>query len=252
MKQHYIGCFCLLAQGEGNRHISVFVLISLLAIFLSVLGTFTKLRAAEFQNLDFESVVPPLVPDPNDLFGRVPIESALPYWHGYVAGVEQTSVFYLNSTAGSAFLAIWAKDVGFPTLEGNYSAAMIPSPSSAVTISQTGHIPGDSRTLHFDLRSVSPQPMSVNDIFGVFINGQQLPAVDLLDGPGYSIYGADVSNFSGQDVNLTFTAFNLNFPHHFVLDSISFSPTPVPEPSTLALFALAGVLGWRCWRRKAA
>ena len=68
----------------------------LLTLFSLLIST-PVLFAAQFQNLDFESVIPPLVPVPGDPFMRVPIGNALPFWQGFVGDVEQTNV---GSVAG--------------------------------------------------------------------------------------------------------------------------------------------------------
>ena len=70
-----------------------------------------------------------------------------------------------------------------------------------------GFVPGGSQSVRFSLlASGLAQNTSLNIAFGVFIDGHQLAASDMSDLPGYSIYGVDVANFSGQNVNITFTA----------------------------------------------
>src|SRR6185503_10208229 len=101
----------------------------------------SNVLAATFENLNFESVILPLVPDPNDLGRRVPIVNALPHWSGYVGGVQQTSVYYINRPLSAAALDLFSKDVGNPTLQGNYSVYLGSSPSYEVTISQPGMFP---------------------------------------------------------------------------------------------------------------
>lgn len=207
--------------------------------------------AAPFQNLAFESVILPLVPDPTDPAMRVPIANALPSWHGYLAGIEQTSVFCCgHTTAGSPSLNLLSIDFRDPVLQGHYSVGLGSSAMSDVSISQTGFIPGDAQFIRF-LGSVSyvGPPMPLEEHFGLYINGQRLTVTDEFSEPGVYNYSADISAFAGQDVTLAFTSFHLSqYPIGLSLDSISFSP--VPEPSTLALVGVAAILGWLFWQRK--
>lgn len=224
----------------------VLVVIELALVLLGAKSTI----AATFQNLNFESVRVPLVPDTNDYFHRVSITDALPGWRGYIAGVEQTNIFYIFEALSSAQIALRARDAGASTLQGNYSVFLGPSPMSEVTLSQTAQIPADAQSLRFLglPRYLAPQPP---DVFGVFIDGQRLAVTDVLSEAGLYNYSADISAFAGTDVTLSFTSFRSEqFPHNFLLDSVSFSPTPIPEPSTLALFTVAAVLACVYWRRK--
>jgi hypothetical protein len=72
----------------------------------------------------------------------------------------------------------------------------------------------------------------------------------------FTTYGVDVTAFRGQTAELRFTAlpppvWNGN-ADNCLLDSISFSPDPVPEPGALRLFALATVFLCRRLLSKAA
>ena len=111
---------------------------------------------------------------------------------------------------------------------------------------QSGMIPLDSRSLQFLGNAYLPQ---------VSLGGTALSFVPLSTGSNYVMYGADITPFAGQELELRFTApldMDRIFPYRTdsFLDSIQFSTTPVPEPSTFALFAVAGTIGWFCGRRK--
>ena len=212
----------------------------------------SSVNGDSFHNLSFESVRQPLVPDPSDPFMRVPITDALPFWQGFVGGVEQTSVFYTTRTAGAASLALVSTDLGFPSLEGKYSVLLGSSPMSDVTITQFGHIPDDARSLRLlGLPGYAgPGSAPLDTIFGVSINGQPLAFTDTFFVPGSHTYSADVSGFAGTDATLSLTAFHAMYADGFTVDAISFSPVVVPEPSTLLVFGLASVLGWVFYRPK--
>jgi len=60
----------------------------------------------------------------------------------------------------------------------------------------------------------------------------------------YTIYSADISAFAGQTGQLLFTDpyYGNTFGGPAIIDNIQFSSTAVPEPSTLALVAIGGLL----------
>jgi hypothetical protein len=112
-------------------------------------------------------------------------------------------------------------------------------------LGQTGTLPADARSLHF-LASDYYHHLAVS------LNGQPLNVSSLQDFGRYQEYGADISSFSGQTVELRFTLPNIIGRSDGVyLDAISFSSTGVPEPSAWALFGLATALYLRVWRRRA-
>ena len=98
---------------------------------------------------------------------------------------------------------------------------MIPGPVSFV---QSGMVPIGSRSLQF---------LGYDDVLQVSLGGNALSPVPLL-------------RFTAPSNP------NRIFPYRSdsLLDSIQFSTTPVPEPSTFALFAVGGMFGWFYWRRK--
>ena len=204
--------------------------------------TSADVHADAFRNLGFEAAAQhPLDPDQSDYYLRVPITNALPFWQGFINGTEQTNVFYTTFTLGAPALQLLSATNGGRVLKGNFSLWLHSTPMSSVSISQVGDVPLDAQSIRF-LGSVGyfGPPLRLDELFGVFVNNEQLPVLDLsFDGP-YHTYGADVSQFAGQNVDLRFTALNVNYTEGLIMDSISFSAEPVPEPSTLALWALAG------------
>ena len=124
-------------------------------------------------------------------------------------------------------------------LAGSYSLAMhsgyfdnqdFNSPWTEAFISQTAIVPADTLSLRLLASG------SVN----VFANGNPVPLVPL----GGNQYGADFSPYAGLLTELKIsnvtTPGNLGAPPT-ILDNISFSSTPVPEPGTLALLILGGI-----------
>src|SRR5882672_11040941 len=93
--------------------------------FLMAIGTIapTQIFPAAFQNLDFEAVVQPLVPIPNDFYMRVPIApiaNALPGWQAVVGINAETRILYNNVFLGSSGLAIYGPPSSY-ILQGNYT-----------------------------------------------------------------------------------------------------------------------------------
>ena len=184
---------------------------------------------------------------------RVPITNAFPHWQGYVNGIEQANVFYTIRPLSGPNLNLLSSSLGDLILQGTYTAFLHSSPMDDVTISQFGHIPNDAQSLRFlgsASYSAAPPPPPFYSLFGVFIDGQRLAVTDAFSVPGLFNYSADISTFAGTDATLSFTSLHYLFYEGLRLDGISFSSEPVPEPSPLALFAVAGVLVWFRHRRK--
>ena len=121
-------------------------------------------------------------------------------------------------------------------LEGTYTVelfASIMGPPTVGFIFQTGQIPAGSHSILF---------YGAGDI-GMSFAGQNVPLTSVGSGPNYTIFGGDISMFAGQTGQLVFEGNGL-------LDNIVFSPTAIPEPSTLGMFATGAVfLAWRSGRR---
>lgn len=149
---------------------------------------------------------------------------------------------------GTAFIGL--SGTSFPVLNGNFSAGLVPgaSPFTTLTVSaslaQTGVIPSDVGILQFE--ALTGGGPTVQDYFGVYMDGQRLQVLPMIDQPGTirATFTADISAYAGHEVNLRFTSF---FPYSLILDDIAF--VPIPEPSTVSLLACAGLgLGFAHWR----
>ncbi len=187
-----------------------------------------------FVNLNFEHPILPLTPDE---FRAVPITNALPGWTGYLYGSPVDRVAFNGLSLGGAQISLQNSN-GFPPIQGNYSVLLqgsTPSFQGSAAVGQTGQIPADALSLRF-----------WGGISQVSFKGQIIPHMAIGAGPNYTIYGGDISAFSGQTGELLFTAFPSRF---WVLDNIQFSTEAIPEPRSLGLFALGGLLfGLRRWR----
>src|SRR3989442_14844099 len=92
-------------------------------IVLLVAGQQRIYSQGTFSNLDFESVIPPLIVGFNN---RVPTANALPGWTDYYGGIKYGSVYYntqpLDQTSGAIGLhSSFTPYPSFLPIQGNYS-----------------------------------------------------------------------------------------------------------------------------------
>jgi hypothetical protein len=213
-------------------------------------------HSAAFQNLDFESAT--LVPIPSDPYDRIYFTPAFPGWTGYVGSSQDPAVLTNSTFLCCSAVSLWRATDRIPPgpLDGNFALALQgsrqlddPQPADtaiATAIAQTGLVPSGAQSLLF-------RAQLYGGPFEVALGGQVLSLVPVSTGSNYTMFGADISPWAGQESELRFTAIADNDPRtdSFVfLDSIQFSTTPVPEPSTFALFAVAAALGWFYCRRQ--
>lgn len=190
-----------------------------------------------FQNLRFELPILPLNPDPNF---QVPIADALPGWTGYIGGSEVDRVWYNTVALGSAAISLHGPGA-HPAyvLHGSYSVTLQSSyPGFDVTaaIGQVGTVPDTAQSLRFYGHGFVYG--FEQGVLTLMIDGQPLP-LSILGGSSdrYYIYGADITSFAGQTVEMRFQGGG-------TLDAIHFSASPIPEPVVIWLVALGtAVLG---------
>jgi hypothetical protein len=83
----------------------------------------------------------------------------------------------------------------------------------------------------------------------VEIGTEVVPITAVGSGPNYTLYAANLSAWGGQTEQLTFSALeDLSGLNNWEIDDISFSPNAVPEPNSLVLTAVGGVLFAMCRR----
>lgn len=138
----------------------------------------------------------------------------------------------------------WPSDI----IEGNYtcflSTGSDPVESEKTvdaTIWQNGTVPANAQSLRFKGR-IAGGPNPPSKTFAVYLGGQELSLSPLLVTSGYTLYGADVSQFSGRAAELRITSFWLSGPTGLWVDSLEFSPDVVPEPGAWALAGLGAFL----------
>ena len=205
---------------------------------ISLLVFGTRICPAQgFLNLDFESAHLSGYAQ-----GLVPATVRIPSWNAYVSGIPDSEVLFNLKNLDDPVVTIQGTASTYLTpLQGNYSVYIQGgSPYAYGTnagIFQTGQIPIFAKSLTFWGQvgnvqlSFSGQALSYNAIGNV---------------GNYSIFGADVSAFAGQIGELRF---NVTHPGGAILDNIQFSNSPVPEPGSLALLVVGGLVGvWR-WKR---
>lgn len=126
--------------------------------------------------------------------------------------------------------------------------------TAGAMISQFGLVPSGTKSMFFSMAGAATQFAST---FSVSVDGQSLPyyakstALNSY-GDSYTIYAADVSAFSGQDVTLDFSSTRRQViaPPIWALDDIGFSPLPVPEPGEFALISFGTIMfGFHCCRK---
>jgi len=212
---------------------------------IALLGSEGKSQG--FVNLNFESTTLASNGTPSTVATTV----GLPGWDASIGGISQSTILYNNGTLGNSAVAIQGYGNSLtPVIAGTFSASLTAGATGNASISQTGLIPADSLSLLFESYTTGNGLPTLS----VTINGQDIGISPLLTTANYTLYGGDISAFAGQTANLAFTAVS-DYPQgfgYYVLDNIQFSPTAVPEPSTLGLAALGGaVLAWRRWRKSA-
>jgi hypothetical protein len=191
-----------------------------------------------FQNLDFEAAnlsgySPPAL---------VPTTSAFPGWQALIGTTPTSTVGYNSETLSIASISINDEML----IQGNYTAflqsAIVGSQSTSVTLSQTGIVPNGTESIELDANEPN------GGAFAVTLGGDNLTMFPLQTFSGYTLYGGNVSAWAGQDVALSITQLppssssGLFTPSLLELDNITFSTTAVPEPNSILLTGIGGLI----------
>jgi hypothetical protein len=201
------------------------------ALMACVLSLLIGAQAKDFQNMDFENPIEPLIRAGDYTISTT---DGVPGWTVYLGNDPDTRMPYNTSSIGAPSVGLQGPGSQY-VLQGNYTVLLqgewhhwlIPA-----SIAQTGQIPTDSLSIIFDLFTYSNIELS--------FAGHSIPLVQIGSEPGYNIVGGDISAFAGVTGELRFTA---QGNKDGLIDDIRFSSEPlvVPEPGPAALFAMGAL-----------
>ncbi len=220
-------------------------------IALLVTQTFATMALAQgnFTDLDFEAAQLPFPPSSQPQ--TISVSRALPGWSLFFWSQQETSMYYNNISAGGPAASLidenFRDTYDGSVVDGSYSLILYAGggASNPSWISQSGTVPTDSMSLQFV--SFAGQDSTHLQVFfgGTSLAYRPLRAFS----PGYTVYGADISQFAGQSGELKFVVPSwpqIPYLNHAILDDIQFV---VPEPRTWALLCFGGLALWG-WRSR--
>jgi len=212
-------------------------------------------NSATFRNLGFEEVSSSI--DPNSIAFGVPAASAVPYWRIFIGSneVDYTSFNFVRLSL-AAYTSVYSNQQ-FPdaVFEGQFSFAIysgndyVHSTWVDTAIAQTGLVPLESK-------SITLKTFYTGEL-RLLLDGQSL-SLTILDRSNNGLLtvltlGADISAFAGREHELRFVAHGFEDTGQgrlALLDDITFSSQPIPEPAgLLGIAALGGILWIRRRRR---
>lgn len=210
---------------------------------LALLVDGSAIGQGNFVNLDFERAR--LI-----VAGSLPwvyASSALPGWTALVGTVNggsqsQSEIFYNVLSLGAPYVSIHDDNSNYPDLviAGRFTVVLqsgVLSPSVGgvmpAEIAQTGTVPPTTQSLRF-----------LGNGFGnlsVSLGGNLLQLHALETTSQGTVYGANISPWAGQTMELRFSTFGTYFDPftQISLDNIQFSPQAIPEPSIAGVISLA-------------
>ncbi len=193
-------------------------LVVILGLFL-VTALQTGHAQGSFQNLGFEQSLPP---------------SESRWWLDLMGWAPNTVSHYNTISLGGASIILHdSKSEYAQPLLGNYSLQLVnawfplpPSEIAVAEISQTGTIPMSAHSLRFLATSLTPV---------VLFAGSALTTQRIGGTARFHVLAADISSWAGQTGEL-------RFGNTGMLDGISFSTVPVPEPHLIWLLLAGGMV----------
>lgn len=213
----------------------------IMSIAITFLILWQNAQGQGFVNLNFESATIAPTPPGGSTFPADPTQ-ALPGW---TVGGANTVVSYNDLSIGAPAVDLMGPDfpnfAGYTPLQGSYSVLLqyFGIDGGPPTLSQTAVVPSGTQSIDFLIGNGEGDAV-------VTMNGVNIPLVQVSAG---ELVG-NVSAFAGLSTQLTFSTTTGGSEGDFLyFDDIQFSPSSVPEPSTLALAAMGGLLlVWRRWK----
>jgi hypothetical protein len=235
-------------------------LLILFSLYITSVCVMSARSQSSFQNLGFEDVVIQDAPSgyvPFDAFDPIDANAALPFWTvledssvctaiwGAPQALDETSVALVSEGAPN--------QAGNSPLAGNYCIQMYAfadAPSGffkTASISQTGFVPVGTKSIQF---LISSPPVAGGQIEAnptITLNNIPIPIFQQSASGGILTMVGDVSAFADSTAQLDIQCIGTSglpgtlSENIFNLDSISFSPSPVPEPNTKSLMVI-GIL----------
>ncbi len=217
----------------------------LLTILSIGMASLTVLQAGAFTNLDFESANTNNVTRINEWLFYGSTKDLLPGWTlTDVKGQQATNIFFNSSTPGGSPLPILEmKDQNsYYPIDGQYAFRMVSGSTDPMFITQRGTIPLDYKYISFKSfnhvsLSIDGTPLQVQEIA---IWESDPTILKIIQYQAWS----DITTYAGQEVTLTFGSERPNPYTGCGIDSIQFTSTIVPEPSTVVLFGLGGLVSF--------
>jgi hypothetical protein len=177
---------------------------------------------------------------------------SIPYWSA-TCGPYQTGVTLNGYVLDATTVSLQTGSL----IDGPNSVLLTSSsfsyPSSAVaSISQTGLVPSSAQSLSFKVTDILAfqLPTTLPGQFFVTMNGENVALQVVSNNGNYTELAGNISNWAGQTAGLSIGVRVPSQQYGYgeiyfqgAIDDISFSPSPVPEPSTIMLSLLAGS-GW--------
>ncbi len=161
-----------------------------------------------FENLNFEEAnIVPIAGQPY----AIAVANALPEWSVYYGAAQQTQIYYNAPSLGDVQVTLLADGypgVDSPIIAGSFSVflqgGLLNGSLANATISQTGVIPAGTQSLLFDVGNLGE-----NLLPEVYIGNSLLSLFPMSTGQGvstsYTVYGANISAWSGETEQLTFS-----------------------------------------------
>jgi hypothetical protein len=205
------------------------------------LALFRNASGQSFVNLNFEDAT--IVPDLSSPYYPYAVyaSQAIPGWTT-VGFLGPNDILYNDLTLGTPNVSLLGLNdqYGPAPLDGAFSIILQAyAYGESPSISQTSLVPATAESLFFKAQAGTG---STTPILQVSLGGQDIPFSAISTGANYTLYGGNIpSTLEGQVENLTFSAFPEG-GNTWEIDNIQFSPSSVPEPTTLGLIALGALL----------